>query len=202
LSDEDNETPGCSVDPITGNLAAANFYADCHGVSCADGNIAIYSKAKGNPKLYSDPMITNYLACGYDNAGNLFVEGVNRSNGSFFAELRRGSNKITNLGLSIRPEAVQWDGKYVAAGFRTFTGLQIDRIAVHGSKATIVGVTTLDRKVKSWQMWLQGNTVLGSLAPFRVGLWQYPQGGKPTGEYSLPPGGGPVAGLTVSVAPK
>ncbi|MGA2760345.1 MAG: hypothetical protein ABSF08_08515, partial [Candidatus Cybelea sp.] len=139
LSDEDNETPGCSVDPITGNLAVANFYADCHGVSCANGNIAIYAKAKGNPKLYSDPTITNYVSCGYDNAGNLFVEGGNTSEGSLFAELPRGSNKFTNFDLVILPGAisvVQWDGKYVALGTVAVTGrLEIDRVTVHGSKA-------------------------------------------------------------------
>jgi hypothetical protein len=51
LSDEGNETLGCSVDPITGNLAVANYYTACHGVSCANGNIAVFTQARGKAEV-------------------------------------------------------------------------------------------------------------------------------------------------------
>ena len=53
---------GCSIDPTTGNLAAT-----------VPGGIEVYKNAEGTPTVYKYPAGLNY--CGYDDAGNLFVDG-------------------------------------------------------------------------------------------------------------------------------
>ena len=62
---------GCSVDPKTGNLAVTNYST----ISSSQGNVAIYKDAKGSPTYRTDSKIYNEDSCGYDNAGNLFVDG-------------------------------------------------------------------------------------------------------------------------------
>lgn len=64
---------GCSIDPTTGNLAVTNYLTTGAG----QGNVAIYKDAKGTPKAYhADPLILEMFFCGYDKAGNLFVDGL------------------------------------------------------------------------------------------------------------------------------
>jgi len=78
---------GCSVDPTTENLAVVNTF----GPSGEDGNIAIYSKARGTPQYYSDPPIFQYGFCAYDGLGNLYIDGAFRSSGGIqFAVLPSG----------------------------------------------------------------------------------------------------------------
>jgi hypothetical protein len=167
------------------------------------GNIAIYKKSKGKPKLYSDPTIANYLSCSYDNTGNLLLDGSNASKPFFFAELRQGSSTFTNFTLNepdSNPGVVQWDGRYVAVG--AYGAQAIYRVAVSGSQATVVGTVTLHGdKPESYLFWLQGDSLLTASEPHksRVGLWSYPAGGKRVKAYSVSLQKGGLSGLTVSV---
>lgn len=105
---------GCAVDPKTGNLAVTNFSSQS-----GNGNVAIYAGAKGTATLYADPSIAEYRFCGYDDKGNLFVDGAATGSKFAFAELPKGSGTFTDITLnkSIEwPGGVQWDGKYIAVG--------------------------------------------------------------------------------------
>jgi hypothetical protein len=136
------------------------------------------------------------LWCGYDNKGNLFVDGLPpsgnaragmRPNSSGFqlAELRKGSKKFINLTLKgiAFPGNIQWDGSAITVGDPAYkTGSAIDRLRVSGSTAKIVGRTVLRESYEVYGSWIQGNTAIGpddGPSIDTVGLWKYPAGGKP-----------------------
>ena len=194
----------CAVDPITGNLAVTN-YPGLYGVH---GNVAVYKKARGTPKLYDDANFNLYYACGYDNKGGLYVDGVNAKGAVVFAELPNGSGTFTNITLSRQfqyPGAVLWDGKYVAVG--TENGDAIYRFEIDGSSGTVVGRSLLGGVVNSGQalFWLEGDRVIvpfgtGNGAKSNVGFWKYPAGG-PYLKRIEGFGGRQLFGVTVSLAP-
>ncbi len=169
---------GCSVDPMTGNLAVASV----NWLSAAS-YVAIYKKAKGSPQSYEDPAIINYVFCGYDNKGNLFVDGTGRSGDFEFAELPKGSSTFTNITLDQSIAwggQVQWDGKHIAVGTDDASPAMIYQFAIHGSTGTEVGSTTLGGSEAVPQFWIQGKDVIGPEASSNeVGIWRYPAGGVP-----------------------
>ncbi|HLY03059.1 MAG TPA: hypothetical protein VKR56_11280 [Candidatus Cybelea sp.] len=181
--DDTGEVPeSCSSDPTTGNLAVANF-----GFASAPGNVAIYQNAQGTPALYSDSAIYYYWFCGYDDRGNLFVDGINHSGSPVFAELPRRGGTFRNITLNERikkPGSVQWDGTYIT--ITDERARAIDRVKVSGSRGTIVGTTMLDgwrTSRRGEQSWLQGGTAIVSPDAHnlrQIGFWPYPAGGNPT----------------------
>ena len=95
----------CSVDPTSGNLAVTNT-----------GGVAVYKDARGSPTTYHDRASFGALYCGYDDAGNLFIDGVNSSQAFVFGEVQKGGTNINTVTLNTSigfPGQVQWDGKYV-----------------------------------------------------------------------------------------
>lgn len=187
----------CSVDPTTGNLAVTAFESD----SGAAGNVAIYPKAQGSPTIYKDPAFYEYFFCGYDGAGNLFVDGLAPSGtggGFVFAELRKGSNAFTNITLTPtinQPGQVQWDGTYVAVGDTTTTNIY--RFAILGSTGTLQGTTSLEGATTINDFTIHAPDVLVSNA-YQVHsgdytdalFYAYPAGGKvrkevANGKYSM-----------------
>jgi hypothetical protein len=170
---------GCSVDPTTGNLAVTNFSSS----SSTLGDVVIYKHAKGRPTgHYTDPNLAEPSLCGYDGAGNLFVDGQGPSSGPFaFAELPKGGTKLKDITLD-QPIAfgggVQWDGKYVAVGDQSNN--TIYRFAISGRSGTKAGKTVLRGATQIFQFWIQGSKVIGADAyGGDVGKWQYPAGGRP-----------------------
>jgi hypothetical protein len=172
---------GCSVDPTTGNLAVANLKG-------GQGNIAIYAKTGDTPTTYLDPNVEYFSFCGYDNKGNLFVDGL-FGGGTSLAELPRGSSSISDISLSEDiepyPGSVQWDGAYVAveSGPR-HSRVTIYRVNVSGSTGTIVGTTQLVGGAPSPLSFLDGNAVVAAHGALEghhgraLGFWDYPAGGK------------------------
>ena len=100
LSDSGWYPLSCSVDPKTGNLAVTN-----QSLGSDAGSVSIYKRAKGSPKLYTASNIFFYYFCGYDDKGNLYVDGnTNHTNAFEFAELPAGGTtfKSITLGQSFR----------------------------------------------------------------------------------------------------
>jgi hypothetical protein len=121
LTDEHAVPIGCAVDPMTGNLAVANLNATS-SIKEAQGNVAVFKHAAGKPMLYyPPPFSTGFYGefCGYDDAGNLFVDFQTSYLGqSFgFGELAKGASQIKVIALRggaiNSPGQVQWDGQHV-----------------------------------------------------------------------------------------
>ncbi|MGA7200856.1 MAG: hypothetical protein WBX26_03440 [Candidatus Cybelea sp.] len=172
LNDPDFYPNGCSVDPRTGDLAVTNNSYD------GPGSLAIYKHARGKASLYYDVSILySYDFCGYDNKGNLFVDGP-----GVLAELPKGDATFTTITVDKGSPGgqVQWDGQYIT--FATHNSSAIYRVKVSGGTGTVVGVTHL-RGVGA-QMnssWIQGTTTLipTGKGSEEIGFWKYPAGGKP-----------------------
>ncbi|HLY01074.1 MAG TPA: hypothetical protein VKR56_01110 [Candidatus Cybelea sp.] len=184
LSDQGENPYGCSIDPVTGDLAVSSEY----GSTSFQGSVAVWKKAAGTPTVYVDRAIQVLLWCGYDNKGNLFVDGLPPSGKSefAFAELPKGSKTLTNIKLKgiVFPGNIQWDGSSLTVGVPSYkSGSAIFQVKVSGSNATITGKTVLEKSYEVYGSWIAGGTVIGpddgpSLST--VQLWRYPAGGKPT----------------------
>ena len=137
LSDPGYEPYGCSVDPTTGNLAVSNFDG---------GSVAVYSDAQGDPTVYSIPEV-DVQFCGYDNSGNLFIDGLGHSFAFELFELPRGSGTVLNISLNQNPwpGPIEWDGKHLALGYggSNSNDVVIYQLSVSGSTATVVGSTSV-----------------------------------------------------------
>jgi hypothetical protein len=178
LSDPGYEPAGCSVDRISGNLAVANFMRV--GSSFGGGDVAIYKDGKGNPEAhYSDSDIAEVYSCAYDNAGNLFVDGVDYGSDFQFAELPSGGTSFRNITLDQTiqiPGGVQWDGQHVAVEDQVTT--VIYQFSINGSNGTKVGETLLSGASGVDQFWIERRNVIApEYDAGEVGIWNYPAGG-------------------------
>ena len=166
----------CSVDPTTGNLAVVGY---------AFGNkykgVEIFEHARGKPKLYSESW--NSQACGYDDQGNLFIDGGGAGNIDF-AELPKGATNFINIQLNQSFSSmggVQWDGKYVAVG--DFYNAIIYEYSISGSTATEVGSTQLSGSGTVWQFFVdtaRDKVIVPSTSEDYGGfikIYDYPAGG-------------------------
>jgi hypothetical protein len=165
---------GCAVDPGTGNLAVTNLSAVLYGT------IAIYAHGKGKAKIYEDYKVGTTDFCGYDDKGNLFIDGSNLSAQFVLLELAKGGRGFRTYSLTQMVEnagGVQWDGKYVAISDRG-AGV-IYRTTTTGKVAQVVrlkGGPQIDG------FWLAGATLIGPNAQSggAVDFWHYPAGGPPS----------------------
>lgn len=193
IDDPDGRANGCSVDPTTGNLAVADFWGPSEGI----GNVAVYPKASGSPTSYSISQIYYYYYCGYDDKGNLFVDGETEGSVFGLGELPKGGNTLNFVSVDqtiYLPGGVQWDGKYLAVGDqvavkRNFTST-IYQFAINGSSGTTVNTMVLTGSSQVAQFWIPrihngarrryGDRLIG---PDQNGkdtlIWDYPSGGYP-----------------------
>jgi hypothetical protein len=193
----------CSVNTTTGDLAAAAF---CESSSC-NSELAVFRKAQGTPKIYSTKSSPDFRFCGYDDQGNIFIDGFPVYGGPVFAELTKGGSKTVSIKLPVKlkkPGQVQWDGRYI--GVQDMLSHVIYRLRVVKFTATVVGTVQLTTSLKEQPAWIQGNRVIvpyrknSRTAPF-VGVWRYPLGGSPLQTIDGFSGGeAPFEGTTVSIA--
>jgi hypothetical protein len=195
-----NSAFGCSVDPATGNLAVV--------FSSNYGNIAVFPSAQGTPTIYNAP-VDLPLFCGYDNAGNFYVDGVSSANPSF-AELKAGSSDFTELTLngSIgNPGQIQWDGKYITYESVTKYKVNIARLNISGTTATVIGKTNFKGLTGyAGQSWIYRGSVI---VPFgtrgqhastpKIGVWKYPRGGRPQEKFTKFQGSTDFHAVTLSL---
>lgn len=193
-----HENPvGCAINPKTGELAVTNLTANGYGGS---GSLALFAKA-GSRKLYFDPDIYFMFFCGYDDKGDIFVDGQHFGGGGTgfqLAELTPKAKVFRNIAMPVVvgfPGGVQWDGSNLAIGDQAAD--VIFTVRVTGITASVIGSTPLTDGLDVVQFWKQGHTIIGpdSLGG-DVGFWKYPKGGDP--ENMITGLGGPE-GATVSV---
>jgi len=157
---------GCAMDPGTGNLAVTIY---------SSYQVVIFANAKGPDRIYSTPLDQPYYD-GFDNNGNLYVDGLYGSYYHALVELPKGSStfetvKLTNYSRIMN--AVQYDGKYLTIGEEA----GIARYSCSGStcvrKRTVKGVTC-------GQSWI-GRGVIFCPRDLKesVEIYKYPAGGSP-----------------------
>jgi hypothetical protein len=170
---------GCAVDPTTGNLAVTN---------ATPGNVAVYPDAQGSPTIYTDPEIGRPFFCGYDDSGNLYIDGTPGWGSGFqLAELPKGASAFTNITVNQTlsfPGAIQWHDNYLVVSEQTTT---IYQFAISGSKGVLDGTTTFGTAEYPGQFWIDGSTVVTTnkyyigYNPYSDALfYDYPGGGSPT----------------------
>lgn len=201
---QDGDVPlSCAVDPISGTLAVTNEGSGA-------GEVAIYANAQGSPQYYRDPDISTYGLSGYDNSGDLFVDGSGPEN--IVAELPRRTTIFKNYVLNSRFDAfdaLQWDGTHMTMS--NPSSFEIYRLRFGKSSLQVVGTTQIKgwhgRSTGRWpyvQTWLQGKSFIAQSTDLaELGLWSYPLGGntrKVIGPFKS--GTATIYGVTVSVAPK
>jgi hypothetical protein len=180
----------CAVDPTTGNLAVTN------------GGIL------GAPGFLSD-----FYWCAYDNHGNLFADGVSGvSDGPApeLVELHKRAKSLTDIPLNEGPYSpiggLLWDGRFLALqaiskyGFARLkirknqwtqhgngvyladaeSGFEFAIVPAYGGKHRVLIEASSDES-----------------APYSVGYWDYPSGGKPFATITDGISGAAV-GITVS----
>jgi hypothetical protein len=167
----------CSTDPTTGNLAVT------WDKGFSQGYVAVYQDAKGTAALYSNGNML-FSFCGYDNMGNLYVDGQygEKQSDFAFAELPKGSGTLKSITLNQSIEfagPVQWDGRYVAVGDNEAE--RIYQFTISGSSGTLEGTMSLGDAQSIEQWWIDGKRVVGSDdIPSTVWYWSYPAGGSAT----------------------
>ncbi len=194
---------GCSIDRTTGNLAVTNFGSNPSGA----GSVAIFDHAQGAAHLYTDPNFNVYLFCGYDNAGNLYIDGADSgTTQALFAVLPAGGTSFTDLALNQSigyPGGIQWDGKNLA--IEDVSTDTLYRVKVSGSSGSVVGTTHLSaRSHLVVQFWIQGRTIVVPYGTLnrevkKVGFWPYPAGGSPSKSIGVRKAA-ELIGATVSLA--
>ncbi len=183
VSDPGEYPVGCSYDKKTKDLAVTNIISTEDG----EGSLAVYKNGSGTPTTYTCSNLYRYYFTGYDDKGDLFVDGENSDYGFGFCELPAGSSTLEDITLNVTPEfpgTVQWDGKYVDVGDQDENTL--DQYTVSGTSGTEEGSVSLDDISDPVQCWIEkGKKVYcggaGSAAWFE---YAYPAGGSPVKEVS------------------
>lgn len=186
LSDPGYYPTTCSVDPVTGNLAVAN--KETNNSTPQQGNVAIYAHAKGTPTLYNDSQLFQVWFCGYDDKGNLYVDGTKGYSVTFgFAELPKGKKQLTNIALKggtiYFPGKILWDGKYVVVGDQSYKNKYPYTSGAYettGAAGKIVGSTPFTGSLDVAGFAIEGNTVIApDISLENISTYKYPAGGKP-----------------------
>lgn len=192
---------GCSIDPTSGNLAVVGYGPENPNVR---GRIFVYTGAAGKPKIFRTGFLVTSF-CGYDNEGNLFIDGFGWGEQPPFAfgEIRKGGKRFKRIslrGLSY-PGPVQWDGKYLAVA--SDDSDIMNRYDIRGNKAVQVGGSiVLGGGDYVNAAWIQGSTIIETGrgdATSQVFFYDYPAGGQPSSTIG---GLSEQSGVSVSLAPK
>jgi hypothetical protein len=181
LDDSGQYPVACSVNPRTGDLAVSNaFDASFYG-----GSVSIYKHATANPVTYPATSFWQAFFLSYDNAGNIFLDGL--SNDGYYrflyAELPKGSTTFSPIAINATinyPGGVTWLGKEMAIGDQAYGTTQsaIYQVQLAGSIGSVVGTTVLDGTCDVVQFFIQKANVVGPDAcKANANVYPYPAGG-------------------------
>jgi hypothetical protein len=201
LNDEGEVPYGCAVDPKSGDFAMTSQ----EGVYDQPGSVEVWKEATGAATDYLDPTIGLMLWCGYDNTGDLFVDGL-RSNGSgefALAELPKGGGKLIDIKINgiVFPGAIQWVNGGLTIGDPSYkVASAVDRVAISGVKGSVTSRTVLKKSYEVFEGYVSDGMVIGpddGPSISTVQLWKYPAGGKPAATLSKDSGAfnGPIGAV-------
>lgn len=173
----------CAIDPTTHDMAVTIL---------TSGKVVIFEGGGGTGTVYSTPLAQAYYD-GYDNAGNLFVNGSN-GHTAVLVVLEKGRHNFKPVtvdnGSGISGN-VQWDGKYLAV---TDQDSQIIyRYKVRGTHLTLKSQVRLYGTRDCAGTWIgNGELVCPDTLNNAVYIFKYPAGGSAiatlTGYFNWPSG--------------
>jgi hypothetical protein len=192
---------GCSVDPLSGNLAVGAAQS-----GYKNGALLIYQAARGTPTVYTDKTVRMFASPVYDNAGDVFVQITTKKIGFKLAELGAGKNTFVTIRFNPEldiPAALHWDGQYVV--FESPPTLY--QLQIAGNTGTVAGTENVDHGAEA--IAIQGSLMFGFDAQIKkpnnhaIAVWPYPAAGEPKSKfYGIAKGRDDYLGaLAVSVAP-
>jgi hypothetical protein len=199
---------GCAVDATTANLAVMNGEDFASSPNSLYKYVWIYAHAKGKPKRYAFAGISGPLYLCYDDAGNLFIDGLidssSQPNQLAIVELPKGKSAFVTIKLDDKtldlvrePGAIFWDGRNIVVGDTAYPTNFLVRLALSGFNATFAGETKLKGASGIREFWVQSGLVAAAQNN-AAAVWKYPAGGSPVQTLSQVNG---AYGVAVSVAP-
>ena len=173
-----NEAQGCSIDPVTGNLAAVTF----------SDAVYVYQNAQGTPTKYVDSDLYFAQDVAYDDTGSLFVDGAYHNFSFALVELLNGTSTFQDI--TVNPygdydddtySPILWDGKYLDLGSVGVTRGLIYRLKISGNSAAVAGRVKLARQrgVGPYaQFWVQAARIVqpSSERHSSFAIFKYPRG--------------------------
>jgi hypothetical protein len=174
---------GCSQDAKTHDLAVATT-----GGEEDKALLAVFPDApRYAPVSYTPISDATYEFCAYDGNGNLFVNGIEGSERSFFLiELKKGQKKFTTITTDRTFESpggmVWFKGSLLMADG---SGTSIYRMLLSGKKAKTIETATLDKAAYlDYQFGFHNNQIVASPSvnssqPYGISYWKFPLGGQP-----------------------
>lgn len=154
---------GCSVDPKTNDLAVV--------AAGKTGTVFVWSSDHPKLRTYHTKSIYALRYCGYDENGNLFVDGVEQYNRDKFVlfELPADGSKLNMVSLDRKignAGQVQWDGRYMTIQDRD-APYHIYQIKISGSAGTVVNTIAFDGLRKPVEAsWINGRDGFHTLQPW------------------------------------
>ncbi len=191
LDDDYGSPDACALDPLTGDLVAAN---PCIEGSC-EGNVVVYPGGSGTPTAISTSPVWGVYDVTYDDSGNIFVAGYERYQDHKLAWLSSGAASFQDFNLKPRNQAargVAWDGEYLLIG----QGPRFHRFKLLDGYG--VRVDTIPARF-SYRAYLVQGSRLVSAGGSSVSIFDYPAGVSPIKTIAVP--GNNALGVTVSVVP-
>lgn len=184
LSESAGEAASCAMDPSTGNLAVTIL---------ATGDVVIFAGASGTGATVADGLDSTYFD-GYDNKGDLFVDGFTESDTFGVVEMAAGSSSFKAVTLSNTigfPGGMQWDGKYITINDQEEH--VIYGYACSGTSCTLKRTVSLSGSSDCVQTWIgKGDVFCPDAGNENVEVYKYPAGGSPiatlSGPFDLPIG--------------
>jgi hypothetical protein len=135
------------------------------------------------------PKLKSLLYCGYDDKGDLFVDGYNGTQFGL-SELAAHASGFMRVKLDQAIEyggQIQWDGTDLAV--ETQIDPAIERVQISGSDGTVVG-TVKPRTMghRATQSWIANGTIAvptgpGNRRAIEILFWRYPAGGRTIGAF-------------------
>jgi hypothetical protein len=194
----------CSVDPSTGNLAAANSHR-----AGSPYPIAVWTGAEGSPTLYPPTRgvtANNPFTISYSGNGDLYIRSERYRSGE--AWLPKGSSAIMQFDI-VKRAFYGWDGQYfVMSGLPERKPWLMTRYTLNGGQGTVAGKVKLSyTSCRPSGAFSIQRSELAVICDEAVG--GHHDEGNGVAYYDYPSGGDPVAvisgvaayGVAISVAP-
>lgn len=175
----------CAVNPVNGDLAVTNEFANS-----GPSDVIVYTNASGTPQSFRDDeqQIDDFAA--YDDKGNLYVSGATTKGVYVLSRLRAGTKTLSSMkiaGATIHEAGtVLWNGGKLILGDQACNGGTKSCLyvaTVSGGTANVTSSIALGRSCDVAQLALYDGALYGGNGECThhsstVDAWSYPAGNR------------------------